>query len=75
MGSASDGMIGGARALIELRKVLTTGVRGIMVPEKIEVSNARSAFGESGELVDEAKASLLRAVCRQLIDLAARLAD
>jgi NAD(P)H-dependent FMN reductase len=75
VGSASDGMIGGARALIELRKVLTTGVRGIMVPEKIEVSNARSAFGESGELVDEAKASLLRAVCRQLIDLAARLAD
>jgi chromate reductase, NAD(P)H dehydrogenase (quinone) len=75
VGSTSDGAIGGARALIDLRKVLTTGVRGIMVPEKIEIPNAQSAFDESGELIDEAKGRLLKAVCRQLTDLAARLAD
>jgi chromate reductase, NAD(P)H dehydrogenase (quinone) len=75
VGSTSDGLIGGARALLDLRKVLTTAVRGIMVPEKIEISRAQEAFSESGELLDEARANLLKAVCRQLVDLAGRLAD
>jgi NAD(P)H-dependent FMN reductase len=75
IGSTSDGPIGGARALIDLRKVLMTSVRGILVPEKIEISRAQVAFDESGELTDEGPAKLLKALCRQLVDLAARLAE
>ncbi len=75
VGSTSDGLIGGARALIDLRKVLTTGMRGIMVPEKIEVSGAGDAFNDAGDLAEERPAALLKAVCRQLLDLAGRLAD
>lgn len=75
VGSTSDGAIGGARALIDLRKVLMTSVRGVLVPEKIEISRAQDAFSESGELIDEAPARLLKAVCRQLADLARRLAE
>ena len=75
VGSTSDGAFGGARALIDLRKVLMTGLRGIMVPEKIEIPRAQDAFDESGELIDEGRAKLLRTVCRSLVDLASRLAD
>jgi chromate reductase len=75
IGSTSDGLIGGARALIDLRKVLLTAVGAILVPEKIEVSRAQDAFGESGELTAEAPARLLKSVCRSLVDLAGRLAD
>ncbi len=75
IGSTSDGFIGGARALIELRKVLATSVRGIVVPDKIEVSRAQMAFDESGEFIDEGPAALLKALTRRLVDLAQRLAD
>jgi len=75
IGSTSDGMIGGARALIELRKVLATAVRGIVVPDKVEVSRAQMAFNESGEFIDEAPAALLKALVRRLVDLSQRLAD
>jgi NAD(P)H-dependent FMN reductase len=75
IGSTSDGHIGGARALMDLRRVLMTGVRGIMVPEKVEVSRAQDAFNEAGELTEERPRALLKAVCRQLVDLARRLAD
>ena len=74
IGSTSNGAIGGARALIDLRKVLATAVGGIVVPEKIEVPRAGSAFNESGEFIDEAPSEALKAVARQLVDLAGRLA-
>ena len=41
IGSTSDGPIGGARALIDLRRVLTTALGGIVIPEKIEVRAPR----------------------------------
>jgi chromate reductase, NAD(P)H dehydrogenase (quinone) len=75
VGSTSDGAFGGVRALIDLRKVLTSGLRGIMVPEKIEIPRAQDAFDEAGELVDEGRAKLMKSVCRSLVDLASRLAD
>jgi hypothetical protein len=46
-----------------------------MVPEKVEVSRAQDAFNEAGELTEERPRALLKAVCRQLVDLARRLAD
>ncbi len=75
IGSTSNGPIGGARALIDLRRVLAAAVRGIVVPEKIEVPRAEAAFNESGEFIDEAPSVALKELVRRLVDLAARLAD
>lgn len=75
IGSTSDGLIGGARALIDLRRVVLTAVGAILIPEKIEISRAQEAFDESGELIAEAPAKLLKSLCRHLVDLSRRLAD
>ena len=75
LGSTSDGLIGGARALIDLRKLLTSGVRAIIVPEKVEISRAQDAFDESGELLAEHPSRLLKILVRSLVDLAQRLVD
>jgi NAD(P)H-dependent FMN reductase len=75
IGSTSDGLIGGARALIDLRRVVLTAVGAILIPEKIEVSRAQDAFDENGELIAEAPAKLLKSLCRHLVDLSRRLAD
>jgi NAD(P)H-dependent FMN reductase len=73
IGSTSNGQIGGARSLIDLRKVLAAAVRGIVVPEKIEVARAEHAFNEAGDLLDETPARALKELVRQLVDLAGRL--
>lgn len=75
IGSTSDGMIGGARALIDLRKIVQAGLGAILIPTKIEVSRAQDAFDDAGELTVEPVSRLLKRVCRNLVDLAARLAD
>jgi NAD(P)H-dependent FMN reductase len=75
IGSTSDGQIGGARALIDVRKLITSGVRGILVPEKIEVSRAQDAFDEAGEFIAEGPSKLMKALARSLVELAARMAD
>ncbi len=75
IGGTSDGRIGGARALIDLRKVLATAVRGMVIAERIEVSMAQNAFNEAGEFIDEAPAKLLKAVAKSLVDFAGRLGD
>jgi|SRR5579871_310192 len=75
IGSTSDGPIGGARALIDLRKLVASGVRGILVPEKIEVGRAHDAFDEAGEFLAEGPSKLMKALAHSLVELAARLAD
>jgi len=75
IGSTSDGAFGGARALIDLRKLIASGLRGILVPEKIEVGRAHEAFDEAGEFIVEGPSKLLKALARSLVDVAARLAD
>ncbi|WP_421725337.1 NADPH-dependent FMN reductase [Bauldia sp.] len=75
VGSVSNGPIGGARALPDLRKIAQAGLGAIPIPEKIEVGRAREAFTESGELAVEPVAKLLSRVCRSLVALAGRLAD
>jgi len=75
IGSTSDGMIGGARALLDLKKVLATAWGAILVPEKIEISRAQDAFDEAGNLVAEPPLKALKALCRSLVDLARRFAD
>ncbi len=73
IGSTSNGMIGGARALIDLRKVLATALGAIVVAEQVSVSLGAQAFDEAGHLTAEPPAKLLQAVCRRLVDLAVRL--
>jgi NAD(P)H-dependent FMN reductase len=75
VGGSSDGNIGGARALIDCRKILQTGWGAILIPEKIEVSRAQEAFNESGEFIAEAPSRLLKRLARSLVTLAQRLAD
>jgi chromate reductase len=75
IGSTSDGAFGGARALIDLRKLIASGLRGILVPEKIEVPRAHEAFDEVGEFIAEGSSKLLKALARNLVELAGRLAD
>jgi chromate reductase len=75
IGSTSDGPIGGARALADVRKVLMAGWGAIILPDKIEISRAQEAFDESGELIDERRANLMKTLCRNLVDFASRLAD
>lgn len=69
---SSNGRFGGARAVIELRKVLAAAVSGIVIPEQFEASNAGDAFNESGELVDESVARALRHVVAALLETVRR---
>ncbi len=73
LGGTSDGRVGGARALLDLRKVLATSVRGLVIPDRIEVSMAQHAFNESGELIDEIPAQILKTVVRALVDTVRRM--
>ena len=73
IGSTSDGFIGGARALIDCRKVVQAGLGAILIPEKIEISRAQDAFDEAGELIPEPPAKLLKTLCRHLVELSRRL--
>ncbi len=73
IGSSSNGMIGGARALLDLRKVLVTALQALVVPQQISISHGGEAFAEDGHLVVEQAADHLRVVCQALYDLSARL--
>lgn len=73
IGSTSNGMVGGARALIDLRKVLATALQAIVIPQQVSVSLSGDAFDENGQLVAEPPANLLRSVCQTLFDLSARI--
>lgn len=75
IGSTSDGMIGGARALIDLRKVIATAYGALTIPEQVSVSQAKSAFDDYGNLTVEAPLTLLRTVCSRLVEIASRFAE
>ncbi len=72
IGSSSDGFIGGARALIDLRKVIVQGLKGLVIAEQLSVSLAKNAFDESGNLADQAPANLLRGAAKKLVETAER---
>jgi len=75
IGSSAPGPVGGARALMDLRKTIAPGLAGITLPGKVEVGRAADAFDESGNLVAEAPAKLLKGLCNHLVELAGRLVD
>lgn len=73
LGGTSDGFIGGARAVVDLRKVLAYGLKAIIMPDQITVSKAKDAFNESGNFVDPAPAAQLKLVCEKLIETIRRM--
>lgn len=73
IGSSSNGMIGGARALMDLRKVLVTALQALVIPQHISISNGGTAFDEHGHLTVQQAADHLRVVCQALYDLSARI--
>ena len=75
MGGSSDTRTGGARALLDLRKVLAIAVGALVIPTRIEVPFAQDAFDEAGHFTDEHNAQMLKAVATQLVEFARRLAD
>jgi chromate reductase, NAD(P)H dehydrogenase (quinone) len=74
-GSSSPGPFGGARALIDLRKVVLNALGAIIIPYKIEVVRAGEAFDEAGNLVPEPAIKTLRTVSKHLVAFAGRLVD
>lgn len=74
IGSTSDGLIGGARALLDLRKVIATGLGALTLPDQIQISRAQDAFDDAGQLKDERPANTLRSLCGKLIETAGRFA-
>jgi NAD(P)H-dependent FMN reductase len=74
IGSSSDGLIGGARALLDLRKVLNTAYGAITIPEQISMSKSGQAYDEHGNFVEEAPQKLMTTIARRLIEVAGRLA-
>ena len=75
IGGSSDGRFGGARAVVDLRKVLAAALGGIVIPEQVELPMAQHAFDVSGELVDEAISRALKRVAESLVDIARQVAD
>ena len=75
LGSTAPGPVGGARALIDLRKIATSGLGAIIIPEKIEIGGADEAFDESGNLANAESSNSLKVLCKRLVEFASRLAD
>lgn len=75
LGSSSPGPYGGARALLDLRKVLMNAIGAIIIPYKVEVTRAGDAFDESGNLVAEIPMKNLTSLSKNLVKFARGLAD
>jgi chromate reductase, NAD(P)H dehydrogenase (quinone) len=70
MGSAAAGSAGGVRSLMALRQILELGCGALVIPEQINVGRADQAFDDMDNLKDENLATALKAMVRQLIELA-----
>ncbi len=73
LASASAGQFGGLRALMALRQVLTLGCGATVIPRQFALSGADHAFDDAAQLKDTAHAEALRALARQLIDVAQQM--
>lgn len=73
LGAASDGALGGYRALIALRQSLELGLSALVMPEMVSVPGASKAFGEDGDLAAERPAAMLKACAEALVQRTRRL--
>jgi len=73
LGSASTGPYGGARAMVQLRTLVSTALGALVLPRMVSVTHAREAFDEFGALKVPALADNLKLVCTHLLDVAMRM--
>jgi NAD(P)H-dependent FMN reductase len=73
LASASPGKFGGARGLMALRQVLELGCGALVIPQQLSVALAHEAFDDNDHLIDERNQAQLRAMVRDLIDIAQRM--
>jgi NAD(P)H-dependent FMN reductase len=71
--SASPGALGGLRALVHVRAILSN-IGVLVVPQQLAVPLVHRAFDADGELVDEAVAGRLRGVVEALVETTRKLA-
>ena len=71
--AASEGKFGGMRALMALRQILTLGCGATVIPLQFALSAADQAFDENEQLKDARDAAGLRALVRQLINVAQQM--
>ncbi len=67
--AASNGRLGGARCLSALRLILS-GCRATVIPTQLSLAFADDAYDETDRLKHPADLDVLRAMVRQLIDVA-----
>jgi chromate reductase, NAD(P)H dehydrogenase (quinone) len=70
--AASEGQLGGARALAALRLILTA-CHAMVIPNQLALSFASAAYDDVDRLKHPADIDALNAVVRQLIDVAQRM--
>jgi chromate reductase len=70
--SASPGNLGGARALLAVRQVLTT-VGVLVLPTQFGLAHAASAFHEDGALKEDGHRAAVAAVVAEVLAVTARL--
>jgi NAD(P)H-dependent FMN reductase len=65
--SASPGALGGLRALVTVRSILTN-IGVWLIPDQVTVPKAHEAFEDSGKLKDERKAKQVAALAQTLVE-------
>src|SRR5581483_8995145 len=70
--SASQGRLGGARALAALRLILSA-CHALVVPNQLALAFAHDAYDEMDRLKQPADIAALEALVRQLIDVSQRM--
>ena len=70
--AASEGRLGGTRALAALRLILSA-CRATVVPNQLALSFADQAYDDMDRLKEEADIEALRALVRQLIDVSQQM--
>ncbi|HEY8268242.1 MAG TPA: NAD(P)H-dependent oxidoreductase [Xanthobacteraceae bacterium] len=70
LGSTSNRLGGGYRALMALRQVLELGLGALVIPEQVTVHEAAYAFDDAGDLKEETLAKMLRKSVQRLVTLA-----
>ena len=71
--SVSRAAHGGIRGLMALRQILELGCGALVIPEQVAVAHEDQAFDERDNLKDQGAAGALKALVRQLVQVAAAL--
>ena len=72
LASASQGRLGGARALVALRLILSA-CHALVIPNQLALAFAAEAYDDMDRLKQPSDAEALQAMVRQLIDVSQRL--